>query len=562
MKRLIALVLAAGLMLSLSGCCCCGGVPEQLTDRLQGLFPPKAEQDQTQDEATTVTTVGDTDEPSLDYEDALPGVVPDDGLAGDQQPAQTVPQQTAPQHAAPDNTPSPTAPKVTTVRTKTTTTKTTTTHSVDGPINFGPIALRTGTTPLEKGLNFGGKTFSFANYGSSWDRDHDDWYNSFQKKYNVKLDIQGVPTLEYTAALASAMAAGSPYDIVFLYGFDYPSQITANVMAPLNDYLTTADLWKTGSAANGGFSKSLMQAHSLNGNIYCVAGNYLQTPAVLWYNKKMFADAGYSGAQDPLALYKAGKWSWDALYDMLYEIQAPDKGLYGINSIAPYYCHAFINSFDTDFAKMTGDSRLVQNLNDPNLYLALEMLQKYSYGEYKVTDPKNQFENGLDQFLNGTTASVLNTGGAYWNFYNSMSSKTYSAFGTKAQQLGNLGGVPLPCKNGVHPVWEWMGYGAGNGATEDGILCALAYAKYDSTVNHKQAYHPNMPAEMKSVLCGVLDSDKLRGPMSGFRSSAGSLGSMAATIASKTALNGENITVVLKAYQKQAQMIIDQTLKG
>ncbi len=431
----------------------------------------------------------------------------------------------------------------------------------DDPSGFQAVELKEGKTPVEKGLNFGGKTYTFAYYGTGWDQDHTDWHNDFQKQYNVKLDIKGVATNEYIAGLAGAMASGKPYDIVFLYSFDYPAQITAGVMEPLDDYLTTADLWKKGSDKTGGFSGSLMQAQSLNGKIYCVAGNYLQTPTILWYNKKIFGDAGYDGKQDPYALYKAGKWNWDVLYDMLSDIKNPDKGLWGINSIAPYYEHQFINSFDTDFAKLTKDGRLVENLDDPSLYDALNMLKKYSFGDQKVTDPNNPYENGIEQFLNGTTASVIQTAGSYWSFYDKMSKKTYSAFGSKANQLSNVGAVPIPNKNGVYSIWDWMGYGAGHGASPEGIKCALAFAKHDSIVNHKQAYHPNMTAEMKNLFCGILDSDSLRGPMDGFKTSAGSLGGLSGTITSAVALKGQNPTVVLKGYKKLANQIINEALK-
>ena len=528
LKRVLAILLALCLVFALTACI--GGGKTDTTTNAGD---------------TTVTTVGGEDggeEPGVEDNTPTTTVTDADGNVITQA----------------------TVPGGTTVRTKKTNHQVSTQtidKGSDGKSDMSAITVKEGKTPVEKGLNFGGKKFSFAYYGSSWDQDHSDWHADFQKQYNVKLDIRGLPTAEYVAGLSSAMASGSPYDIVFLYSFDYPEQITANVMAPLNDYVTTADLWTDKSAKEGGFSKSLMQAHSLNGKIYCVAGNYLQTPTVLWYNKKMFSDAGYDGKQDPYALYKAGKWNWDALYDMLSDIKDPDKGLWGINSIAPYYEHQFINSFDTDFAKLTSDGRLVQNLSDPNLYSALEMLQKYSYGEHKVTDPNNQFENGMDQFLNGTTASVIQTAGAYWTFYNNMSKKTYSAFGSKAQQLSNLGAVPIPNKNGVYSIWDWMGYGAGNGATPDGIKCALAFAKHDSIVNHKQAYHPNMSAEMKNLFCGILDSDSLRGPMDGFASSAGSLGGLSGTITSAVALKGQNITVVLKGYEKVAQSYIDAALK-
>ena len=232
------------------------------------------------------------------------------------------------------------------------------------------ITIKEGSAPLEQGLNFGGKTFTYAYYGSSWSNTNAEKHESFETQYNVNLNVSGIPTSEYSAALSSAMAGGNPYDIVFLYSFDYPSQIAANVMAPLNDYITTADLWNR--TTKRGFSSSLMSSMSLNGNIYCVAGNYLQTPTILWYNKKIFSQAGYDGNQDPLALYKTGRWNWDVLYDMLTDIQDRDRGLYGINSLAPYYDHQFINSFDTDFAKLTADGRVVHNLDDKNYTLILE----------------------------------------------------------------------------------------------------------------------------------------------------------------------------------------------
>ncbi len=457
---------------------------------------------------------------------------------------------------------------------KTTKTRTTTTKSTRSTVakstqtvapsgstsNMGDIQLKEGTKRVTDGLDFGGATYTFAYYGSSWDADHEAWHKDFEKEYNVKLNVRGVDTSKYVEGLASAMAAKTPYDIVFLYSFDYPEQITANLMAPLDDYLTTADLWD--KTKKEGFSESLMQAHSLNGKIYSVAGNYLQTPTVIWYNKKMFKDAGYSGKNDPLELYKAGKWDWDTLYEMLSVIQNPSKGLYGINTFGYWGDHQVINSFDTDIAKRTSDGRIVQNLDDPQLYKALETLQKFCCGAQSVANPNDAYESGQTQFLNGTTASYVNTGGAWGSNKQLMDKKVYSAFGTKDTQLSNLGAVPLPTENsaGVHSIWNWMGYGAGNGTTEEGIKCALAFAFHDSQVNHYQAYFPGMSSELKNLFTGILDSDKLRGPMDGFSSAAGSLGGTQGSIVSNV-MKGNPISVVLNSYKKQCQKVIDEALK-
>ncbi len=458
----------------------------------------------------------------------------------------------------------------TTVRTKKTlvnaTTATRVTADDSGQLSVSaPITIKEGTTPLEKGMNFGGETFTYAYYGATVSDGNKERIANFEKKYNCKVDARGLAGSEYSAGLASQLAASEPYDLVFLYGTDYPSQITANVMMPLNDYITTADLWTEKSVTEGGFSYSLMEALSLNGNIYCVAGAYLNTPAVIYYNKKIFSDAGYDGNEDPLALYNAGKWSWEKLYEMLSDIQDVDKGLYGMNTISPYYDHTFINSYGTDLAKLNSAGKLVQNLGDSQLYKAFQMLQQYNFGQQRVTDPNNPDEHGRDQFLNGTTAALLGSLNYYGPLTRAMDAKTYSAFGSKAQQKSNLGCVPVPVANsdGKHAIWAWMGYGVGNGTDENGRNFALTFAKYDSTCNQSGTFDESyMPAEVIKFSRAIMDGDNLIAPLNGFKSSAGSLDKMRKTLASTIALKGENITKTLKAYEKQVQTIIDTALKG
>lgn len=543
LKRSLALVLALLMVLPLAAC--------SKGDKDEDTAATTTAADTTT--TTTVEPAGDDDGDVVD-----PDTGDDDGGAEPDANATTV--------TNADGTPVTTTVATgsdgkpvatTTVKTKKTLKTTTTTKKSGQAATMGAINIKSGTTPVEKGLNFGGKTYRFAYYGSSWDEQHDGWHKDFEKQYNVKLSIDAVPMSNYVNSLASALAAGKPYDIVFFYSFDYPSQITANLMQPLDDYITTADMWTSKSVTEGGYSKSLAQALSLNGHVYCVGGNYLQTVTGIWYNKKEFSKAGYTGAKDPLALYKAGKWDWQTLYDMLYAIQDVDNNKYGINAIAPYYEAQFICSFDTNLAKLTSDGRLVENLSDSKLYEAFEMLQKFCYGEHKVANMKDQYDSGRDQFENGTTVSVLSTMGAYWTFYSSIPKA--SAFD---KSMNNLGFVPLPTygSNGPTVIWDWMGYGAGAGASKEGVLCALAFAKHDSINNHNQAYHPNMPADLKKLSCSLLDSDNLIGPMDGFKTSAGSLGSISTSISIAVAQNGQKPTVVLKGYKKMAEKVINAAL--
>ena len=439
------------------------------------------------------------------------------------------------------------------------------TTSTMGKVTFDQVVLKEGTKKMDDGLNFGGKTFTHAKNGAtvSATSDYGQWCAAFEKAYNCKLEVFGLAMSEYQAGVAARAAGGQPYDIIFLYDSNFPSMIVANLMEPLENYFTTADLWDNKSKNEGGLSYSLSNDLSLNGHVYAVGGTYLTTPGCIWYNKKMFADAGYDGKNDPMALYKAGKWSWEKLYEILSDIQNPDAGLYGLNSISPYYSHMMFASYATGLAKKTS-SAVKENTTDPQLYNCLEMMKKLNYGKQSVCDPKNQYEDGMAQFLNGTTAAWMNYTGGAWDLYKAMDSKTYSAFGTKAQQKQNVGMVPLPVANdkGIHAIWAWMGYGAGKGVSEDARKAAVAFAINDSKLNHKNVYHPEMPAEILKTAQAMADSDKLMAPPSGFKSSAGSLGSLNTSVCSAVANKGQSIAVVLKGNQKLITTVIEQALKG
>lgn len=424
-----------------------------------------------------------------------------------------------------------------------------------------PLEITFGKEPLITDLNFGGATFTFADYGSMGVISEEQ-IAAFQTEHNVNLTVKYIPTDTYLAELVAAKASGNPYDIVHFRGEHYPEAITSGIVQPLEKYINTADFWLYSVSdleAYGGFCSFLSESLSLNGHAYAVGGNYRQPLSVIYYNKKVFASAGYIGANDPLALYNAGKWNWQTLYDMLYAVQQPDKGIYGINAIAPCYTQQFLNSYNTDLTKTIWNGQFVENLSDPKLFEAYEMLQKYCYGENKVTNPRDQNEPGQDQFLNGETITLLSNTKFYKKALKEIPKS--SAFD---KQLHKLGIVPVPSGTKYAPdrVWEWEGFGAGAGASEQGVLCALMFAKHDSKYNHSNTYTPEMPGEFKRVFRAILDNSALIAPYSGFNGAAGNLSNLSQTLATAIALDGHPITVALKGYKKVAQTIIDVSFKG
>ncbi len=531
-KRGLAILLVLCLALSLAAC---------------GKEPAKT--------TTTTTTVTDTDGDVVDIPDATDGTTVEGEttttLEGETT-GTTLPGQTTvtPQQGG----------KVTTTRT-TKTTRTTgsnivTAGNVDKP--FSEIDFKEGTKKFDEGLNFGGETFTFAR-SSVLEGHLLEYKQGFEKAYNAKVKVEPLGSDEYFAKVAAKMATKDPYDILVTDALSYPENVLSNVFAPLEGYITTADLWTDKSYKEGGFSKSLAQNLSWDGHMYIAGGPYLAGPIVLYYNKKLWKDAGYSGSQDPLALYKAGKWTWDVLYDQLSDIQDRDNGKYGIQDLIGYNGGLVPASYDTHVYKRTDDGRIVSNLNDSKLYSALDMLKKFCYGNTAVINPEDKYDNGRAPFLSGKTASLLSGAGVYATLYEGV--KTSATFN---KSTANLGVVPCPTPSAskVTPIWQFMGYGAGNGTDKEGVLAALAYAKYDSIVNHNEAYCKEMPAEIQQLMRSIIDKDNLVGTVYGFGSSAGSVGEVAGNIYTEVAKKGSKPAVVLKAYQKKLEKVIAAAISG
>lgn len=202
---------------------------------------------------------------------------------------------TAAQTTTTESTATTTA-KVTTV-TKTTVTVTYTTRSKPTtytlpttPITYpkpgptpNPYYPSVGKTPLEQGLTFGGETYKYAYRGLSMSDKEAARIAEFEKTYHVKLEVYHLSVDSYWAGMAAAMMSGRPYDIVRFSGQAFPTPITHNLMAPLDDYITTADMYNEKAPEKGGFSESALKKTQYNHHLYGVSGVYTLDPMVLFY---------------------------------------------------------------------------------------------------------------------------------------------------------------------------------------------------------------------------------------------------------------------------------------
>ena len=120
------------------------------------------------------------------------------------------------------------------------------------------ITIKKGDKRADVGVDFGGKTFLYAFNQTDEQFFKTEWAN-VEKKHNCKIKLYFLSVGNRTEQIASATAAGTAFDMMIMSLDYYPSMITANLLQPLDDYVTTADLWDTKHPEKGGLSKSIMK---------------------------------------------------------------------------------------------------------------------------------------------------------------------------------------------------------------------------------------------------------------------------------------------------------------
>ena len=112
------------------------------------------------------------------------------------------------------------------------------------------LSIKEGNKPLEASINLKGKKITYG-YLSMAD-DVKRCIKAFEKKYGCEVELVKIDFGQFTQQVASYIATGKDMDIVNFYGYDYPNNIIANLLEPLQDGFTTADIYNPSKPADGG----------------------------------------------------------------------------------------------------------------------------------------------------------------------------------------------------------------------------------------------------------------------------------------------------------------------
>lgn len=408
--------------------------------------------------------------------------------------------------------------------------------------------IKNGSTPMENGLNFGGKKFTLAVFiDTNYNKESlDQKASEFGQKYNCTIEITPISFAGYNKTVAAKMSSGAPFDIITMHGSFFPDNVIANLCQPLENSFTSADLCDNSNPGNGGIDMNKAKNFNWNNHLYGVAGYNSVFPYVMFYNKKMFKEAGIT---DPMALYNAGRWNWDAIKQIGARVTDQSKGVYFGSSEFTYRVFPLANGGHyVNF----GSSSVTENLTDGKIYNALTFLQDICSGQNKIINTKNIDAWNPSDFYNGNTYAHIQESDYYMTFAAEI--PKMAAFD---KNLDNLGIVPIPLGNDntdkEYPTGWVTAFGSGKGSDP---RVTIAWAKYNIEYDRQNS---KMRAEDQTLIDSLI-SGNINYPNYGFSDSSDSVYDIIAHFEADAA-TGSNISKLLNDNRQKIQNCIDVAIK-
>ena len=206
--------------------------------------------------------------------------------------------------------------------------------------------------------------------------------DEFEARTGCTIEDTVVDFQNYNTAIANSIAANDPYDIGYIYGSFFPTQIIAGMYQPVNTYMTEENLLDSSSAetiANGGFDLQKMNYYRWNGNYYGLSSYWDVDMMVLLYRTDLIVESGLMTPNDYVA---QGNWNLDTFYELASSLTNTSRGMYGYSSGGENTRSygEFVSAYGTQIVVYDSNGVPSQNLGDPLVLEGLNFIQKMTYG--------------------------------------------------------------------------------------------------------------------------------------------------------------------------------------
>jgi multiple sugar transport system substrate-binding protein len=138
-----------------------------------------------------------------------------------------------------------------------------------------------------------------------------------EKHPNIKVKTELIPYGQYFQKLETAATGGALPDVLWMNGAHVVQYAEGKVILPLSD------LAKKDNFSLENYPKSLVDLYTVNDKVFGIPKDYDTTG--LWYNKKMFDEAGIP--------YPDETWDWNKLKEVSKQLTNKDKGIWGFAAV-------------------------------------------------------------------------------------------------------------------------------------------------------------------------------------------------------------------------------------
>ena len=268
-----------------------------------------------------------------------------------------------------------------------------------------------------------------------------------EKNPDIKINIQVVDWDNYWTMLEAGATGGSLPDTFWMHSNEIYRYGSNEMLLPLDDYLA-----KSKEAKLENFPDGLNEIYNIKGKQYAVPKDF--DTIGLWYNKKMFDEAGIP--------YPDDTWDWNKLKEVAKKLTKSDGSQYGfgagLSNQEGYYNFIYQNGGTV----ITDDMK--SGYDDPKTIEALDYY--FSFVKEKLSPALTVDKERAEAFQNGQVAmSVFGS----WNL-SGFSANDYirenadvavlpkGPDGTRATIFNGLGNAIAANTKNPDAAWKWVEY--------------------------------------------------------------------------------------------------------
>lgn len=287
----------------------------------------------------------------------------------------------------------------------------------------------------------------------------------FTERTGVTIVDEVVDYQNYNTKIANSIASGDPYDIGYIYGAFFPTQVIAGMYQPINSYISSEYLLDNSSSetiAKGGFDISKMDFYKWNSNYYGFSSYWDVDMLVMYYRTDLFAESGLKTPNDYVA---EGNWNLDTFYDLATQLTSTKSGMYGYSAGGENTrgYGEFVAAHGAQVVAYDSNGIPSQNLGDPKVLEGLNYVRKMVYGSGAVI-------NGEASFRKGTAAMSID------GLYEAPKMMNDTSVPDAVKNNWDIAPIPLASGNtdGTYPC-DWLkSIGIVNGSKNPEAVAAFA----------------------------------------------------------------------------------------